>query len=211
MKKLLSAIALAGLVLLATGTASAVLVHFDDITTVVGSAVIPDGYEGLSWGEFWVIHEDVNPGSGYDNGVVSGEYAAYRHGPTYATTLSSGVAVYDPALPAFDFEGAYLTAAWNNGLSITIAGYYDGGLVHTDTVVVNTTGPTWFDGSGDYSNIDLLYFSSSGGTNAGLGGEGVHFVMDNFTYTPIPEPTTMLMLGCLGAGLAGARKLGRKK
>ena len=29
--------------------------------------------------------------------------------------------------------------------------------------------------------------------------------------SPIPEPTSMLMLGGLGAGLAGARKLRRKK
>ena len=37
------------------------------------------------------------------------------------------------------------------------------------------------------------------------------FAVDDMRYTPIPEPATMLMLGGLGAGLASARKLRRKK
>ena len=40
---------------------------------------------------------------------------------------------------------------------------------------------------------------------------GLIEIVDNINFTPIPEPTTMLMLGGLSAGLAGARKLRRKK
>lgn len=43
-------------------------------------------------------------------------------------------------------------------------------------------------------------------------GESWHMVADGWDQrTPIPEPATMLMLGGLGAGLASARKLRRKK
>jgi hypothetical protein len=40
---------------------------------------------------------------------------------------------------------------------------------------------------------------------------GLIEVVDNIDFEPIPEPATVLMVGCLSAGLAGARKLRRKK
>jgi len=210
-KKLATILGMAALAFAISGTASALVLTFDDVSTIMYDA-IPEGYGGLDWDNFYVVHEDYCPGSGYDNGVVSHNYVAYNFGGSPASILISA----GDGFPAFDFEGAYITGAWNDGLSVNIVGYLDGSEIYNQTVVVDTDGPTWFDA--DYYNIDELLFTSSGGTNAGLPlyggpviGTGEHFAMDNFTYTPIPEPTTMLMLGCLGAGLAGARKFKRKK
>jgi len=43
------------------------------------------------------------------------------------------------------------------------------------------------------------------------GAPGAFPGVSSIDFEPIPEPATMLMLGCLGAGLAGATKLRRKK
>jgi len=207
MKKLVTILALTTLALAISGTASALVLTFDDITDLVGVHFIPDGYGAMDWENIYVVHEEYYPGTGYDNGVVSPHYVAFNGlGDPGSILVSAG-----DGFPAFDFEGAYITGAWNNGLEVTVAGYYEGGLVHTETVIVDTTGPVWFDGGGSYSSIDELHFTSSGGTAAQQGLSGTQFAMDNFTYTPIPEPTTMLMLGCVGVGLACARKVGRKR
>ena len=167
------------LLLVRTPRAGAGVATFDDVTT--GElATIPDGYHGFDWDSFGALAgARQHPGSGYENGAVSGEYVAFNQYAEVATA-SDGT---------FDFSGAYLTAAWNNGLSIQVDGYMAGSPTRTRTVVVDTTGPTWF--QFDFLGIDELKFASSGGINAGLGGSGKHFAMDNFTYsgaTPPPPP-----------------------
>ncbi|MBN3899911.1 MAG: hypothetical protein HWQ41_32980 [Nostoc sp. NOS(2021)] len=42
----------------------------------------------------------------------------------------------------FDFNSAYLTAAWNDGLSVTVEGLNRGATLYSKTVVVDTTQPT---------------------------------------------------------------------
>lgn len=37
------------------------------------------------------------------------------------------------------------------------------------------------------------------------------WAIDNFKVVPVPEPISVVMLGCLGVGMAGARKLRRKR
>jgi hypothetical protein len=202
MKKLAAVFSVAALALAISGTTSALVLTFDDVSTIVYEA-IPDGYGGLDWDNMTVVDGTwYSPGSGYDNGTVSEDYVALNLGGDPASILVSA----GEGFPAFDFEGAYLTAAWSDGLNINVVGSLGGSEVYNQTVVVDTDGPTWFDF--DYYNVDTLVFSSFIGEETGL---GYQFAMDNFTYTPIPEPTTMLMLGCLGAGLAGTRKLRSKK
>jgi hypothetical protein len=93
----------------------------------------------------------------------------------------------------FNFIGADLTAAWNNGLSVTVDGYDNGVLVDEKTVVVNTTAPTFF--QFDFDGITELVFSSTGGTNAGDGGIGTQFVMDDFTFTAVGDPSVTIAAG----------------
>lgn len=173
--------------------AGATTLTFEGLTTLRGTAM-PAGYGGLDWTNFFLVNGPLEalifPDTGFTNGVVSGQYAAFAGGGPEAS--ASGA--------PFDFDSAYLTGVWNNGLNIDVRGYLADTLRYDQTVVVNTTGPTLF--TFDYFDIDTLTFDSFGGINADLGGSGTQFTMDNMTIdpTPVPEPASMALLG---AGLVG--------
>ena len=182
--------------------ADAALLNFDDITTEYDGTV--QEYGGFSWININVLHKDYfkdnfNINSGFENGVASGEYIAVNDYARTATVTSEN--------GPFDFEGTFLTAAWNNGLNITVAAKLDGMEKYNQTVIVDVDCKTWFDF--DFFGINELEISSSSGTNAELGWRGQHFVMDDFTFTEfqqIPIPPTLLLL-CSGLiGIAGFRR-----
>ena len=82
---------------------------------------------------------------------------------------------------------------------------------YSETVVVDITGLTLFDF--DFLGIDTLVFTSFGGVNPGLNGDGTQFVMDNFTFNEtkgVPEPASTLGLLAFGA-LGASSVLKRKK
>lgn len=159
---------------------------------------------GFSWGNFGVLNGATYgyPNSGYATGSVSGDSVAFNMwaNPAELSSFSS-----------FVFNGAYFTGAWNNGLSITVNGFLGGVNTLSETFLVDTTGPIWH--SFDWT-VDRLVFSSQGGADAGHGGGGTHFAMDNFTYndvlSPVPEPETYAMLA-VGLGLLGAFARRRKQ
>lgn len=164
--------------------------------------LIGSGYFGSninqspSW--HWVT-SGYRPLTGYDYGTIGkvSSFSAYGNDLWLETTDGS----------TFDFVGCYLTAAWNEGLNILVTGLLDGTDMFSELVVVDPYSPTWF--SLNFTGIDELIFSSSGGTNADLGGSGGHFVGDNHTFgQPIPEPATMILLG---SGLLGLAGIFRKK
>jgi hypothetical protein len=159
--------------------ARASVLTFDDLP---GESQIPNGYGGFNWGNVW-YEKPSTPFSGLHNGVVSGTDIAYNAGgdPAYI----SG--------PLFNFEGAYLTGAWSDGLNVTVKGILGGQEIYSETVVINTDAPTWFDF--EYSGITNLEFISFGGTHHdGYPGEGTVFAIDNYTTTIVPEPSAFCLL-----------------
>jgi hypothetical protein len=181
------------LLLCADGAWSAppIVITFEDLPGDLSA--IPNGYNGFNWTNMYVLDgsQPVLANSGYDHGSVSGVNVAYNGfgDPGHAITISG-----DP----FNFIGAYFTGAWNNGLSITVNGYNNGALQNTSTFTVSTLAPSYQ--ALNYANIDELKFSSTGGVDGGFVGFGTHFAMDDFTFSPVPEPSTLVL--CL-SGLVG--------
>jgi VCBS repeat-containing protein len=156
---------------------------FDNLPSAVEGPV-PNGYGGLDWSNFDYLDGSTEaPVSGYSHGTVSAPNVAFN---AFAEPSSvSGT--------SFNFIGADLTGAWNNGLSITVDGYDHNVLVDQETVVVNTNSPTWYEF--DFNGITDLVFSSSGGVSAGYDGSGTHFAMDNFTYSALSDPDATIATG----------------
>ncbi|MBD2731775.1 PEP-CTERM sorting domain-containing protein [Nostoc sp. FACHB-892] len=201
-----AAIAATAIVLGIGAVAQATVLTFDDIAPIQDYDLIPNGYGGFNWDNFYYSNGSQNniSLSGYDNGRVSGDYVAYN---------SFG----DPALVSdgiFDFNSAYLTAAWNNGLSVTVEGFKSGATLYSKTVVVDTTQPTLV--NFDYFGIDELRFKSFGGVEPDYlteKGIGTQFALDNFTFnekaTSVPEPTllpALLSIATFSAGSVLRRK-----
>ncbi|MEN0038813.1 MAG: PEP-CTERM sorting domain-containing protein [Cellvibrio sp.] len=181
----------------------AAVITFDDLPeTDIGS--ISEGYGGFNWGDSFLTnvayaHKDAIPGTGFETGVVSGNYAAFNFLAT--TSVISG--------EKFDFNGAYLTAGWNDGLNIEVTGFLDNLALFTKTVVVNTSAAQWFDFN--FAGINSLSLRAWGGVSIDPNNGGEFFVMDNFTFneTPaaaVPESSSLALLLLGVAGILLGRK-----
>jgi hypothetical protein len=169
-------------------------VTFDDLSGSMAN--IPNGYAGLNWSNFCSLDgTSMSSTSGYHNGIISPNNVAFNGGGTPAEFSGT----------SFDLGGMYMTAAWSAGLNVDIEGYRDGSLVYSQTVVVDTTSPTWL--VLNYLDVDRVRFVSYGGTDyAQDGGDGAHFAIDNVSFEAVaptvPAPAA-LVLGSLGTGLVG--------
>ena len=178
------------------------VVGFDDLSHI---QTVPNGYNGLNWSNFAALNTTGFTPSGYVNGVVSPTNVAFNGGGA-PSEFSSGT--------PFNFDSAYLTAAWHNGLAVVVQGFLAGNTVYTTNLTLNTAGSTQF--TFNYVGVDRVRFSATGGTNPGFAGDGTHIAFDNLAFNgPVPPgiatpaPPTMVAALVGMAGLAFARRVRR--
>jgi hypothetical protein len=180
--------------------AAAVTITFDDLNDTsagFGGTPIANGYQGLNWTNWNVLDSFDSESVFGPNGAVAGTVSI----PNLAYNPDGGEAIFSSATP-FAFDSAYLTAVWNQGLSVTITGLLNG-TQEDQTVLTNLSpiAPTLetFDWSG-INEVDLL---ATGGTPySAYSGSGTQVAMDNLTITPVPEPVSALLFGSGLFGLA---------
>ncbi len=177
-------------------------IDFDDLNPSEAGDLVSNSYNGLNWNNFYVLNNGGQYSSpGYVNGIVSSSNIVFNGFGDPAGFSSS---------TAFTFNSIYLTAAWNDGLTVDITGYLNGNQVDFASLIVDTTGPTL--ATLDWSNIDSVVFSSHGGTPATSIFGGTHFAADNLkineTVASVPEPLT---LGLFSIGLLGIGAIRRRR
>ena len=180
--------ALACLYLTSQAMAFGEIITFDDLPAT--QARVPNGYGGLSWSEFDYLQASsyfLNP-SGYQAGMISPGRVGFGFPFTSPTSVFS--------VDLFNFNSAYLTAAWNNNLQLEVKGYAGTTLVYDNSYILSPVTPTLI--QFNYSNVNEVDFLPSGGTDfPGYPGSGEQFVIDNLVID-VPEPS-ILALVLLGA------------
>lgn len=184
---------------------SAIVLDFEDLEQIIWSdpyytnhphdgetAVMPTGYAGIDFLNFYWNDARQDDDSGYAYGSASGHFSIYNSGGSPAELHAD----------SFYFEGAYFTSAWNQDLNLTLSGFYQGQPSWERMVVCDATRPTWFDFS-DTGLVDQINFSSFGGTPYWSETSAYHFIMDDVTMSPVPEPATILLLATGFMGLLG--------
>jgi hypothetical protein len=165
----------------------AALVTFDDLQETGSGSYLTAPYQGLVWSNFAAYNAILSPSvfgtNGYYYGVVSLSNAAVNGIGNPAEINSMGT--------NFNFLSIYFTGTYNSNLSIEVKGFNGGNLLYDQTVVASATNPTLF--TFNYLNVDRLYFSDFGGQPAFGTPSAPQFVMDNFTFEFVPEPSSLLL------------------
>lgn len=145
--------------------ADAVTLNFD---TFSDGSNIPNGYYGLNWFNFVAVDPTALPPSGFATGVVST--------PNVISNFMGSPAEFSSDTP-FTFNSVFLTAAWNNGLNINVAGFRNGEQVQGATLLINTYEKSYV--ALNWTNVDRVSFTAFGGASAGFSGSGPLFAADN--------------------------------
>lgn len=151
---------------------------------------VSNGYQGFNWNNFFAVNPANDSwllNSGYGAGVVSSTNVAYNGWGTPANFSSvSGV---------FTLGSLFVTAAWYDGLNVTLNGLHNGVTLFTTTFTPSATTPSYK--VLNWSGIDTVALSTSGGTqHSGYSGSGGHVAIDNITIGTVATPGPIA-----GAGL----------
>jgi hypothetical protein len=176
-----------------SSSANAFTITFDDIdaTTPVG---IPTGYLNADWNNLHVLNgADFPVESGFRNGVVSKNNVAYT---------TSGASIIAPT--PFTLVSAYFTAAWSDGVYVTVRGLLGNEQKYTQTFTVDTTGSTFIELN--MSNIDRVTIAPAGGTPHYEFYTGAAIAIDNIEISEVPVPAALPLFGTALVSLVGVAR-----
>lgn len=173
-----------------SAAANATVVTFEESNSLTSNGLTMSNFNRLQCSTYFT--QDT----GYCRGLASGDWLTFAYGSATVTKTAGGT---------FTFNGANLTAAWNDNMNIDVIGYRNNVAVYTQTKIVSDDFTTYF--TFNYLNIDKLVIKPYGGTDAGTPGGGELAAIDNFTFNQaVPEPGSIALLGLGLAVFAAARR-----
>lgn len=182
-------------------------ITFDDITSAGGytnEVAVANGYSGLNWSGFDAVNaylfNNKYANTGVRNGMVTSSNVVCNAFGGGATISSTG---------DFTISNVDLSSCWLNNMSIGIKGFNGASLADSTTIVVNTSSPTLL--TLDWQNISSMTFTAFGGSNAGLGATMETFVMDNLSFSTVPEPSAFLLVSAGLLALWGGMRRKRQR
>jgi hypothetical protein len=166
MKLLCKILSIGVLCLGTTGAGNAQeLFTFDDVS-IVDYVIMPNGYGGLGWNNFFVQYAPAVPGA-FDAGVVSSPNVAFN---------GLGDPAWFSSSSPLTLDSAYFTSVYASEDQLTVQGFSGGTLLYNNTYTIYHDAITLI--NFDYTDVDSVHFSTSA---------GALFTMDNMTIT-VPEP-----------------------
>lgn len=235
-KKLLTTIGAVLLIYVMVPFVQAMPTYYSDRASFLGSSgrSITDDYSGYPYGDApavltndqmsAVLGETRYESISFDNLNIVGDVYTYGDGTNYCAGCNGNFQLF--------FDNTSLTAndgVYGVGMDIVLHTSRHsaiGDIIPGDSVVDGTISIEFSDGTFDSITVpaDIGFFEPEiffiGITNEvgiksiTVGVEPIalrhSWVIDNLTITPIPEPTTMLLLGTGLIGLAGTRRKFRK-
>lgn len=157
-------------------TENARVLSFEDIFHEDGYAKLFDGeYEGFSWTNFGVLEYDeysLDKTSGYR--PYDGDNLAYN---------GYGDAASFSREENFDLDSLCLSAAWSDGLTVTVEAYDDGNFLGKQVLSLLYGVSTLFELDDTiFDSVDTVRFASQGGTDMPTdAGTGTQFGLDQMT------------------------------
>lgn len=213
--------------LLSIGLAQAEIIKFDTLGSLLDSNGYyfdesnPTGFQvdGFQFDMALMSQSAYKVGYSNTNDFPSPDIAVYSNDATETNNPFDNVTVSRINNAQFNFLGAHFggftyndTTAWYAATELTIEGFSAGNLVDSATFSPLNVG--FLRNDIGFYGVDELVFTATQGTydyaSYGLtnSGDGSYWMMDNFEYSPVPEPSTFLLLG---SGLAGLGFYARKR